>query len=217
MFGNCGNRIVYVYPQPPKDDCYKEPPKKVTSNCGCSNYAEPKVILRLDSPMEYENGETVSSLNFSWVYNKPAGTLESQDINGWQIDPSLRKVNVTTNLTQDTVYTITVSDGSRIATDSVAVRFKDYIYCGVGKTQPVKMQKVDSCKVSFPAGEGEYIWIFVPSSTGITKFLFDHNVDVVSDFKSQNYSFTNNAGKTVDGILYRSVNYSLGMLTLKFK
>lgn len=216
MFGNCGARVIYRYcPEPPHEDgCNKKKSNKQSGNC--TAYVEPKVVLTLKSPAEYENGETVSTLEFSWVYSKPDDTLVSQDINGWKMDTSQREAKVLANISQSTIYTITVNDGSSTATDSVEVRFKDYVYCSVGKTVG-NMQKVKSCKAFFTAGEGEYLWIFVPTSTGITKFLFDHNVDVVSDFTQKPYVHTNDAGKAVEGILYQSVNYSLGTLTLKFK
>lgn len=222
MLGNCGNKIIYVvkehehHHEPPHSHkpCGEKP--KPQSPCGCSNYAEPKVVLELNSPHEYENGETVTMLNFSWTYNKTGDTLVAQDMNGQSLDTSLRSLNLETNIEKDTLYTLTVNDGNSTASDSVEVRFKDYVYCGVGEDMPA-LTKIPYCKASFTAGEGEYLWIFIPKSTGISKILFDHNVDVISDFVAKSYTLTNDAGKSVEGTLYKSVNYSLGTLTLKFK
>jgi len=228
MLGNCGNKIIYVvkehehhhehHHEPPHGHkpCEEKPKPKPQNPCECPSYAEPKVTLELNSPHEYENGEVVTLLNFSWTYNKTEDTLMAQDINGQNLDTSLRTLNLETNIEKDTLYTLTVNDGSSTASDSVGVRFRDYVYCGVGEDMPT-LTKIPYCKASFTAGEGEYLWIFIPKSTGISKILFDHNVDVVSDFVAKSYTLTNNAGKSVEGTLYRSVNYSLGTLTLKFK
>ena len=81
----------------------------------------------------------------------------------------------------------------------------------------LKRSKLNPSAGSFTvvANAGEYIWIFIPKSSGLTK-IWHNNVDSTEDFVKEEMSFLTDTGLNIQGTFYVSKNHSLNSVTLKF-
>lgn len=167
----------------------------------------------------YESGTRINSVNISWSYNKKL--MKEQKINNTIIPISVRQYSITldTPITSNTSYTLYASDGTNSVSASSSISFKDYMYYGTSMSEGkvTKRSKlnpsVGGCTVTSNAGE--YVWIFLPRSSGFTKIWYN-NVDSTDDFVKTSMTFETDTNISVAGTMYVSKNHSLNNVSLKF-
>ena len=179
-------------------------------------YVTPKInTFTLGQAGTYERGATISTLDFSWSYNKKL--IRKQRLDGVDLVPTVRQATVEKDITSNTSFTLWASDGTNEVSASTSIRFVDYIYYGVQDSEGVslKRHKINSSSITITANTNEYIWIFIPRSTGYTK-LWHNNVDSTDDFIYKPVSFETDTNLSIAGTFYVSKNHSLNSVTLKF-
>lgn len=121
----------------------------------------------------YEKGSTINSINLSWTLNKE---VTSQSINQGigDLDISLRKYDISeANLTEDTTYTLTVSDGKNSDSASTSVLFRQKGYWGVSTETSLTNEQILALSQEFSTGRnqnrtfdcsgGKYFYFVIPT------------------------------------------------------
>jgi len=188
------------------------------------------LALTIDSftaaTLNYEKGQTLTSIQLTWSYNK---AVEVQTITGTNVvSPSLTigertKLVTLSNITVDTVITLTadddVADDNNAKTRTATITFLNKIYYGksvigtvnsafiLALTGELKSSRTKSFSVSTAATE--YIWFASPVAYGLPSFKtngfnggFDLNTTI---------SLTNASGHTESDYVFRSTNEHLGV------
>ncbi len=181
-------------------------------------YVTPKISsFTLKQAGTYENGSVISTLDFSWSYNKKL--IRTQRLDDIAIPPSVRMAKLNRDITKNTTFTLYASDGTNTVSASTSIRFVNYMYFGTvdSKGNSTKKGKLNPSVggLTVVANAGEYIWIFLPESSGLTK-IWHNNVDSTDDFMRSKVNFSTDTGLTIPGTFYISKNHSLNSVTLKF-
>lgn len=93
-------------------------------------YVTPKInTFTLRQAGTYERGTTISTLDFSWSYNKKL--IRKQRLDGIDLVPTIRQASIQKDIASNTSFTLWASDGTNEVTASTSIRFVDYIYYGV--------------------------------------------------------------------------------------
>ena len=121
----------------------------------------------------YEKGSTINSINLSWTLNKE---VTSQSINQGigDLEVNLRKYDISdANLTEDTTYTLTVSDGKNSDSASTSVLFRQKRYWGVSTETSLTNEQVLALSQEFSTGRnqnrtfdcsgGKYFYFVIPT------------------------------------------------------
>lgn len=179
----------------------------------------------------FELGQVLTSIQFSWNYNK---SIQTQTITGTNVvSPTLNigdrtKVVTLSSISSNTDITLTADDDTGDVHPAkqaiVSIVFYNKIYYGkhvVGTINnafvlalPTKTLQGNK-KIVFNTDPGinEYIWFASPISYGVPAFKangFDGGFDLVSTF-----SFTNASGHTESYYVYRSTNSNLGLTNIE--
>lgn len=181
-------------------------------------YVVPKItFFTLKQAGVYERGTIINPLNFSWNYNKKL--IKSQKINSTILPSSIRSYTINKNIINDISYTLEATDGINKVSTITSIKFVDYIYYGVlyqdGDPQTKGKFNPSIGELTITANSQEYIWIFIPESSKLTK-IWHNNVDSTEDFISTKISFNVDTGLSIKGTYYVSKNHSLNSVTLKF-
>lgn len=203
--------VAYEYEEVPGVDTVQKALDKLL-------YVTPEVTnFTLSQAGEYENGVTISNLDFSWGYNKEL--IRKQRLDGIDLPESVRRMSMEKEVNTNTSFTLWASDGTNEVTSTASITFVNYIYYGVMSSEGQIIRKL---KVS-PAAEGisvvarpeEYIWIFIPRTAGYTT-LWHNNIDSTDAFVSTPITFDTDTNLSIAGTLYVSKHHSLNRVTLKF-
>lgn len=174
----------------------------------------------------YEIGMTISSLGFTWTYNK--NPIVSQTLDGPHEAIGLgvgdRSANVTfsPNLAVTSNFTLEVDDGVNTVSSIKTVSFLNGVYFGDAADGTVdsnfvlsltkNLQTSRNYTFSSTAGAGVYAWYAHKVSLGVASFTvggfsggFEAPVTI---------SFTNASGHTEDYYVYRSTNPQIGPVTI---
>lgn len=121
----------------------------------------------------YEKGSVINNVNLSWTLNKD---ITSQSINQriGDLDISLRKYDISeANLTEDTTYTLTVSDGKNSDSASTSVLFRQKGYWGVSTETSLTNEQILALSQEFSTGRnqnrtfdcsgGKYFYFVIPT------------------------------------------------------
>lgn len=121
----------------------------------------------------YEKGSVINNVNLSWTLNKG---ITSQSINQGigDLDISLRKYDISeANLTEDTTYTLTVSDGKNSDSASTSVLFRQKGYWGVSTETSLTNEQILALSQEFSTGRnqnrtfdcsgGKYFYFVIPT------------------------------------------------------
>ena len=181
-------------------------------------YVVPKITsFTLSQAGTYESGTIISALDFSWSYNKKL--IREQRLNNIAIPYSVRELKLTRDIKTNTTFTLWGSDGTNSVTSTTSIKFVDYIYYGTQDAEgnSLKRNKLNpsNAGLTVVANTGEYIWVFLPKTSGFTK-IWHNNVDSTDDFIKENINFNTDTGLSIAGTLYVSKNHSLNSVTLKF-
>lgn len=181
-------------------------------------YVYPKInYFTLDQAGIYENGTIISTLDFSWEYNKKA--IKEQKLNDKSIPLTVRQAKLNRNIVDNNTFTLWGSDGTNSVSATASIKFIDFMYYGVQDAEgnSLTRSKLNPSigGLTIVANTGEYIWIFLPKSSGFTK-IWHNNVDSTDDFIKKEINFLNDKGLYIPGTFYISKNHSLNNVTLKF-
>ncbi len=174
-------------------------------------YRKPQIEASI-MPESGTVGYTIDKYTISWVYDKP--NIVSQTINGEEIDPALREYTGE-NLSSDTSWIITGSDGTNEVSAKVSVRFYYEVFCGVGTVLEESFEEQQCAgetdlesEFTVDAGESQYIWVLVSSRYNQPVFTVGGvsggftNVDTIDIYNREFF-------------VWRSDNPGLGLTTVK--
>jgi hypothetical protein len=180
-------------------------------------YQEPEVTLHGGGT--YEKGMVIENVHLTWELNKIVTSQTIFPAIG-KVDAELRSCNIeNANISEDTTYTILVSDGRNAATSETQILFKQYIYWGSSSSTDLDNQEIiifskefestDTNVVTFDCSGGKYFYIITPSkySDDIT---FKINGFVFSDMVESEILLTNASGYTSPYTIFRSNNIQTG-------
>lgn len=121
----------------------------------------------------YEKGSVINNVNLSWTLNKD---ITSQSINQGigDLDISLRKYDISeANLTEDTTYTLTVSDGKNSDKANTSVLFRQKRYWGVSTETSLTNEQILALSQEFSTSRnqnrtfdcsgGKYFYFVIPT------------------------------------------------------
>lgn len=177
-------------------------------------YVVPEVIsFTLNEAGTYERGTTISTLNFSWDYNKEL--IRGQRLDDMVIPTSVRKARLMKDIRTDTTFTLYGNDGTTQASATASIKFVDYLYYGkVEKSDEKFKLNPSDAEFTITAEEGEHIWMFIPNTSGLTKVWYN-NIDSTDAFIHYPMVYHTDTGIKVAGTYYVSKHSGLGTITLK--
>ena len=178
------------------------------------------------SATTYEKGVSIPSLTFNWTYNKEVVTQTLTDC--VLADVSVRTATYNSPLTTTKTFTLTASDGTKSATRSITISFRDKVYFG-GAAQP---DSYDSTFVlglatanfatakkgtySMNVGAGQYGYLAIPTSFGAIDSVWIGGFEVTVD-NCGVINFTNASGYTSSYAIYKTGQQGLGSITMEVK
>ena len=189
-------------------------------------YVKPSITSFNMSPSttQYEKGQTVSSLSFTWSYNK---NITSQSLSNCSITLSDRKATYSTPITSNKSFTLTCSDGENTASASKSIAFFDKIYWGSKDKSSLDSEfilslsnskfataKAGTYSMTIPAGE--YGYIAIPSSFGELSSVWIGGFEATVLNRGE-IDFTNASGYTSKYKIYRTGRAGLGSITMQIK
>lgn len=184
-------------------------------------YVEPKITSFIGGG-NYEIGTTVADVNLTWTINKnvTSQVLEKAGASVGDIDVSARTYTDTeANLSTNTTYKLTVSDGIKSTTAITTISFKHKRYYGVstndtldnagilGLSNELTDNRIQTR--TFDCSGGKYFYFVLPKSmcTGIS---FKVGGLTFSDMTVIEVGFTNASGYTSTYNIYRSTEFQTG-------
>ena len=189
-------------------------------------YVKPSITSFNMSPSttQYEKGQTISSLSFTWSYNK---NITSQSLSNCSITLSDRKATYSTPITSNKSFTLTCSDGENTVSASKNITFFDKIYWGSKDKSSLDSEfilslsnskfataKAGTYSMTIPAGE--YGYIAIPSSFGELSSVWIGGFEATVLNRGE-IDFTNASGYTSKYKIYRTGRAGLGSITMQIK
>ena len=189
-------------------------------------YVKPSITSFNMSPSttQYEKGQTISSLSFTWSYNK---NITSQSLSNCNITLSDRKATYSTPITSNKSFTLTCSDGENTVSASKNITFFDKIYWGSKNKSSNSSEfilslsdskfataKAGTYSMTIPAGE--YGYIAIPSSFGELSSVWIGGFEATVLNRGE-IDFTNASGYTSKYKIYRTGRAGLGSITMQIK
>ena len=189
-------------------------------------YVKPSITSFNMSPSttQYEKGQTVSSLSFTWSYNK---NITSQSLSNCSITLSDRKATYSTPITSNKSFTLTCSDGENTVSASKNITFFDKIYWGSKAEGTInsafilslsngKFATAKAGTYSMTVATGEYGYIAMPTSFGVLSSVWIGGFEATVDDMGE-IDFTNASGYTSKYKVYRTGKSGLGSISMQIK
>ena len=189
-------------------------------------YVKPSITSFNMSPSttQYEKGQTVPSLSFTWSYNK---NITSQSLSNCNITLSDRNATYSTPITSNKSFTLTCSDGENTVSASKNITFFDKIYWGSKDNSSLDSAFIlslsDSKFATAKAGTysmtiptGEYGYIAIPSSFGDLSSVWIGGFEATV-LNMGEIDFTNASGYTSKYKIYRTGRAGLGSINMQIK
>ena len=189
-------------------------------------YVKPSITSFNMSPSttQYEKGQTVPSLSFTWSYNK---NITSQSLSNCNITLSDRKATYSTPITSNKSFTLTCSDGENTASASKNITFFDKIYWGSKAEGTInsafilsltnnKFATAKAGTYSMTVATGEYGYIAMPTSFGVLSSVWIGGFEATVDDMGE-IDFTNASGYTSKYKVYRTGKSGLGSISMQIK
>ena len=188
-------------------------------------YVAPSITSFTCNPSRtaYEIGEKITSITFTWAYNKE---IVSQSLTGCTIELSDRTVTYSTELTSNKTFTLTASDGTNNATSSKSFTFNNKVHHGsasiptsydstfiLSLSGALKGNKNGTYTTN--VGAGQYFYIAMPTSFNNSDVLTGTIGGFSTDFsKVATIEHTNASGYKTNYNIYKSTNSNLGNITM---
>ena len=166
-----------------------------------------------------EMGSVISSITFTWSYNK---NILSQVFNGIPLSLSLRSYTYSTELSSNKTFNLIATDERKSFSKSISFYFRYGRYWGVSTSPTLDGRGILGLSKELSTGKGktftvnadtnQYIYYCYPSSWGTSTFSVG---GFVGGFELLGtIDFTNIKGNTTSYYVYRSSNHSLGNTTV---
>lgn len=191
-------------------------------------YAPPSITSLTSNPKagNFEIGSTIiAPITFNWTVNKSIVNQILSDIGNVPIDTFTAQCD--NSITNNKVFTLTVSDGKKSASRSLGFYFKHPKYWGASiipdlydnnfilNLSGYELSDSKASKFTVNASINQYIYFCIPSSWGTPIFNvggFDGGF-----YKITELNFTNKSGHTEAYTIWRSDNQNLGSQTITVK
>jgi hypothetical protein len=177
-------------------------------------YAPMQIISFISDKTVVEKGST-QTIDLSWTLSKEATW---QEINGERVIGASKSY---TDVTADTTYTLSASDGRAIDTKSVSVSFANHILYGVTANMgdltglsDILSENVERTFTATAAAD-QYIVYAYPKRLGSVEFFvegWEGGFDAPAEA-----SITNRSGYTETYYIYKSTNTNLGVTTVEVR
>ena len=188
-------------------------------------YVAPSITSFTCSPsrLAYEIGEKVTSVSFTWTYNKD---IASQALTGCTLaDNTVREAVYDVELTSNKTFVLSASDGQNNASASKAFTFSSKVHHGASAIPsaydsafilglPGTLKGKKSGTYTANVGVNQYFYIAMPQSYNNSSELvgtaggFETGFGLVSSIEH-----TNSSGYTCTYNIYKSTNSNLGSFT----
>lgn len=165
-----------------------------------------------------EIGSNVARIQLNWDYNKPP---TSQSLNGESLDVDVRTKNFD-NVTSNTTYTLTASDGKSNISKSLSITFLNGKYYGSKEVSSYDSNFIQSLtKVltngrtgtfTTTCGQGQYIFFAIPARFGTPSFTVGGFTGGFA--KVDTIDYTNPSGYVESYDIYKSDYSNLGNTTV---
>ena len=170
----------------------------------------------------YEIGSTRATTKLTWTWNK---TIQSQSLNQGigDLAPTVREYTYETEISSDTTFTVTGSDGKRTVYGSTKVSFLPKRYWGVsasptltdsgiiGLNSELSANRIQTR--TFDCSGGKYFYFAIKTSY-CTNIKFKVGGLSFSDMDVETRQFTNASGHTDSYNIYRVHNLQTGAAIL---
>lgn len=177
------------------------------------------VIKSFNGGGTYEMGQTINEVNLSWSINKEVQTQSLNQGIG-SIDASLRSYKHSgVNITNNTTYTLTVSDGTNSVSRNTSINFRQKRYWGTSTKSSLTKEDILAMSQEFSTSRaqtrtfdcsgGKYFYFVIPSQycNGIS---FKVGGLAFSAMSSETIQLENASGYTSSYNVYRPINIQTG-------
>lgn len=189
-------------------------------------YVNPSVTSFTCNPSRtaYEMGEKVTSVTFTWAYNKDmvSQTLTDCDL----ADETVREATYNTEFSSNKTFTLSASDGTNSTSANKSFTFQNKVHHGsasipstydsafiLSLNGALKGSKGGTYTVN--VGTNQYFYIAMPTSFNNSDVLTGTIGGFSTDFgKVATVSHTNASGYTCDYNIYKSTNSNLGSISM---
>ena len=188
-------------------------------------YVNPSITSFTCNPSRtaYEMGEKVTSVTFTWTYNKD---MVSQTLTGCDLaDETVRTATYSTEFNYNKIFTLGASDGTNSTSANKAFTFQNKVHYGsasipstydsafiLSLNGALKGSKGGTYTTTVETGK--YFYIAMPTSFNNSDVLTGKIGGFDTDFgKVATVSHTNASGYTCDYNIYKSTNHSLGSIS----
>lgn len=189
-------------------------------------YEDPAIVsLSCDVNSTQEAGDSISNITFTWNINKDM-TVEFGKMSGSTFN-KLTVITDGTNTYKDTAsynanqtWRVKATDGVKTVTKDISIKFVNKAYVGVFNGTSITESQVKSVLTgnlttsakgtyTLNCSGGQYIYVAVPTSFGVTTGSFSIGGLANSDWVVTNGTFTHNTARTAYTI-FRSNNIQTG-------
>ena len=188
-------------------------------------YVNPSITSFTCNPSKtaYEMGEKVTSVTFTWTYNKD---MVSQTLTGCDLaDETVRTATYSTEFNSNKTFTLSASDGTNSTSANKAFTFQNKVHHGSASIPATydsafilslngSLKGSKSGTYTVNVGTNQYFYIAMPTSFNNSDVLTGKVGGFDTDFsKVATVSHTNASGYTCDYNIYKSTNHSLGSIS----
>ena len=188
-------------------------------------YVNPSITSFTCNPSRtaYEMGEKVTSVTFTWTYNKD---MVSQTLTGCDLaDETVRTATYSTEFNSNKTFTLSASDGTNSTSANKSFTFQNKVHHGSASIPSTydsafilslngALKGSKGGTYTTTVGFGEYFYIAMPTSFNNSDVLTGKIGGFDTDFgKVATVSHTNASGYTCDYNIYKSTNHSLGSIS----
>ena len=189
-------------------------------------YVNPSITSFTCNPSKtaYEMGEKVTSVTFTWTYNKD---MVSQTLTGCDLaDETVRTATYSTEFNSNKTFTLSASDGTNSTSANKAFTFQNKVHYGSASIPATydsafilslngSLKGSKSGTYTVNVGTNQYFYIAMPTSFNNSDVLTGKVGGFDTDFsKVATVSHTNASGYTCDYNIYKSTNHSLGSISM---
>ena len=189
-------------------------------------YVNPSITSFTCNPSRtaYEMGEKVTSVTFTWAYNKD---MVSQTLTGCDLaDETVRTATYSTEFNSNKTFTLSASDGTNNTSANKAFTFQNKVHHGSASIPTTydsafilslngALKGSKGGTYTTTVGAGEYFYIAMPTSFNNSDVLTGKIGGFDTDFgKVATIQHTNASGYTTSYNIYKSTNSNLGNISM---
>lgn len=189
-------------------------------------YVNPSITSFTCNPSRtaYEMGEKVTSVTFTWTYNKD---MVSQTLTGCDLaDETVRTATYSTEFNSNKTFTLSASDGTNSTSANKAFTFQNKVHHGSASIPSTydsafilslngALKGSKGGTYTTTVGAGEYFYIAMPTSFNNSDVLTGKIGGFDTDFgKVATIQHTNASGYTTSYNIYKSTNSNLGNISM---